>query len=175
MGHGFHRFHQLLLCSKLSPRSQLAISEAGLRKQWGTKVYPFQPSQSQALAGCFEQVYKQMQKTLKHDILQTLGLKSLMEQKHAKTHDLIIYIQCFTTKIKLYIPQIFKILQHITTKPSLHETVLPEPPHQRKPIVRQKIMLKTAIWRTIFLSRAWFHHFISPTSTLNMLRIIIEP
>ncbi len=38
---------------------------------------------SQTPAGCFEQVCKQMQKTFKHDILQTVGLNSLM-QKTAK-------------------------------------------------------------------------------------------
>lgn len=37
---------------------------------------------SSTTAGSFEQVYKQMQKRLKHDILQSLGLKSLNGTKN---------------------------------------------------------------------------------------------
>lgn len=52
---------------------------------------------SSTTAGRFEQVHKQMQKRLKHDILQSLGLKSLNGTKTCKTHDLVkSYIYIYT-------------------------------------------------------------------------------
>ena len=76
------------------------------------------------------------------------------------------------TKIKLYKPQIFKILQHITTKPSLHETFrLP----RFHPTSENKKNRSRLPFGEQYSFQEHGNHFISPTSTLNMLLHNLNP